>query len=105
MAWPPDGEKISKISLFVLAHLTNVTDGRTDGLSAIAELFVFENRPTFRVQKLNAINIYKSFTIIELSGRLLAGEVENDGLCSAVSTTPRSKLMRRECKKHNVTCR
>jgi len=31
MAWPPDGEKISKISLFVLAHLTNVTDGRTDG--------------------------------------------------------------------------
>jgi len=31
MAWLPDGEKISKISLFVLAQLTNVTDGRTDG--------------------------------------------------------------------------
>ena len=30
MAWLPDGEKISKISLFVLAQLTNVTDGRTD---------------------------------------------------------------------------
>ena len=28
--WLPDGEKISKISLFVLAQLTNVTDGRTD---------------------------------------------------------------------------
>jgi len=26
----PDGEKISKISLFVLAQLTNVTDGQTD---------------------------------------------------------------------------
>ena len=31
MAWLPDGEKISKISLFVLAQLTNVTVGRTDG--------------------------------------------------------------------------
>ena len=30
MAWLPDGEKISKISLFVLAQLTNVTDRRTD---------------------------------------------------------------------------
>ena len=27
----PDGEKISKISLFVLAQLTNVTDAQTDG--------------------------------------------------------------------------
>jgi len=27
----PDGEKISKISLFILAQLTNVTDRRTDG--------------------------------------------------------------------------
>ena len=26
----PDGEKISKISLFVLAQLTNVADGQTD---------------------------------------------------------------------------
>jgi len=31
MVWLPDGENISKISLFVLAQLTNVTDGRTDG--------------------------------------------------------------------------
>jgi len=31
MAWLPYGEKILKISLFVLAQLTNVTDGRTDG--------------------------------------------------------------------------
>ena len=30
MAWLPQGEKISKISLFVLAQLANVTDGRTD---------------------------------------------------------------------------
>ena len=31
MAWLPDGEKISKISLFVLVQLTNVTDRQTDG--------------------------------------------------------------------------
>ena len=30
MAWLPHREKISKISLFVLAQLTNVTDGQTD---------------------------------------------------------------------------
>ena len=30
MAWLPNGEKISKISLVVLAQLTNVTDRRTD---------------------------------------------------------------------------
>ena len=30
MAWLLDGEKISKISLFVLAQLTNVTDTQTD---------------------------------------------------------------------------
>jgi len=30
MAWL-DGEKISKIALFVLAQLTNVTEGQTDG--------------------------------------------------------------------------
>jgi len=31
MAWLPDGEKISKISLFILTQLTNVTDTHTDG--------------------------------------------------------------------------
>ena len=30
MVWLADGEKISKISLFVLAQLTNVTDRQTD---------------------------------------------------------------------------
>jgi len=30
MVWLPDGKKMSKISLFVLAQLTNVTDARTD---------------------------------------------------------------------------
>jgi len=30
MDWLPDGEKISKISLFVLAQLMNVTDAQTD---------------------------------------------------------------------------
>jgi len=31
MAWLPDREKISKICLFVLTQLTNVTDRQTDG--------------------------------------------------------------------------
>ena len=40
MAWLPDGGKISKISLFVLAQLTNVTDRQTDRhrMPAIAAL-------------------------------------------------------------------
>ena len=46
MAWLPDGENISKISLFVLAQLTNVTDRQTDGrtdrhrVTAIAALYI-----------------------------------------------------------------
>jgi len=31
IVWLPDGEKISKTSLFMLAQLTNVTDRQTDG--------------------------------------------------------------------------
>jgi len=31
MAWLPDGEKISKISLFVSTECTNVTDTDTHG--------------------------------------------------------------------------
>ena len=30
MVWPPDGENMSKISLFVFTECTNVTDGQTD---------------------------------------------------------------------------
>jgi len=33
MVWLPDGEKYSKMSVFVLAQLTNVTDGQTDTAS------------------------------------------------------------------------
>ena len=36
MDWLPDGEEISKICLFVLAQLTNVTDRRTDRHRATA---------------------------------------------------------------------
>ena len=38
----PDGEKMSKISLFVLAQLTNVSDAQTDGhrVTAIAALCI-----------------------------------------------------------------
>ena len=38
MAWLPDGEKSSKISLFVLAQFTNVTDGQTDGQTLHADI-------------------------------------------------------------------
>ena len=40
MVWLPDGKKISNISLFILAQLTNVTDRRTDRhrMPAIAAL-------------------------------------------------------------------
>ena len=31
MAWLPDGEKVSKITLFVFAQLMNMTDRRTPG--------------------------------------------------------------------------
>ena len=41
MAWLPDGEKISKISLFVLAQLTNVTDGQTDGQTPHAGIYPY----------------------------------------------------------------
>jgi len=42
MVWLPDGETISKISLFVLAQLTNVTDRLTDGhrVTAIVALCI-----------------------------------------------------------------
>jgi len=39
MVWLPDGVKISNISLFVLAQLTNVTDRRTDGRTPHADIY------------------------------------------------------------------
>ena len=51
MAWLPRGEKISKISLFVLAQLTNVTDGRTDtgtGITEIAALCIASHGKKWR---------------------------------------------------------
>jgi len=38
MAWLPESEKNSKISLFVLAQFTNVTDGRTDAQTPHADI-------------------------------------------------------------------
>ena len=43
MAWLPDGEKISKISLFVFAQLTNVTDRRTPG-DSIYRAYAYASR-------------------------------------------------------------
>jgi len=40
MAWLHDGEKNSKISLFVLTQLTNVTDRQADGQTPQARLCI-----------------------------------------------------------------
>jgi len=40
----PDGEKISKISLFVLAQLTNVADGLTDTGDSIYRVYAYASR-------------------------------------------------------------
>jgi len=39
MAWLPDGEKNSKISLFVLTQLTNVTDRQTNPHDGIGRAY------------------------------------------------------------------
>jgi len=41
MAWLPDSEKISKISLFVLAQFTNVADGQTDNACRHRPRFIY----------------------------------------------------------------
>ena len=50
MAWLPDGGKISSITLFVLAQLTNVTDGQTDRhrVTAIAALCIASHGKNWR---------------------------------------------------------
>jgi len=44
MAWLPDGEKISKISLVVSAQLTNVTDGQMGGHRVTANTTLMQHR-------------------------------------------------------------
>ena len=39
MAWLPHVEKISKIPLFVLEQVTNVTDGQTDRQTPYADIY------------------------------------------------------------------
>jgi len=53
MAWLPHGEKISKISLFFLAQLTNVTGRQTDGhrMPAIAALCISRAMHSIAQQK------------------------------------------------------
>ena len=74
MVWLPDGEKIFKISLFVLAQLTNVTDRRTDtGWQQRPRLYIasrgknwcaaqkYLDRPTWRRQKWRRNNVCNIF--------------------------------------------
>jgi len=60
MVWLPDGEKISKISLFVLAQLTNVTDGRTDGHRVTAYTALMHMHRAVKNDMLQRIKTYKS---------------------------------------------
>jgi len=53
MAWLPNGEKISKISLFVLAQLTNVTDRRTLRYVTLRDSYVYNGLCV--IVKLNVI--------------------------------------------------
>jgi len=51
MAWLPDSETISKISLFVLAQLTNVTDARTDGHRVTAYTALMHKHRAVKIEK------------------------------------------------------
>ena len=49
----PDGEKISKISLFVLAQLRNVTDRQTDGHRVTAYTALMHMHRAVKMKKLH----------------------------------------------------
>ena len=53
MASLPDGEKISKISLFVLAQLRNVTDRQTDGHRVTAYTALMHMHRAVKMKKLH----------------------------------------------------
>ena len=72
MAWLRRGEKNSKISLFVLAQLTNVTDRRTDRqrdahrMPAIAALCIASHgKNGNKTVNLNVKNFHRSLTTVE----------------------------------------
>ena len=62
MAWLPDGEKISKISLFVLTKLTNVTDTQTHGQTDTAS----RHRPRLCIAS-RAKRLLDGFVLLELT--------------------------------------
>jgi len=62
MAWLPDGEKSLKISLFVLAQLTNVTDDQTDGRTPDAgNSRAYPSIPFINTHKAAVIIKYKKY--------------------------------------------
>ena len=67
----PDGVKISKISLFVLAQLTNVTDAQTDGhrVTAIAALCIASHGKKRRATDHHTVQQYRYW----YTGRLWVG--------------------------------
>jgi len=54
MVWLPLGEKIAKMSLLILAQLTNVTDGQRDGQTpgdSIYRAYAYASRGKNRLDK------------------------------------------------------
>ena len=72
MAWLPDGEKISKISLFVLAQLTNVTDRRTDTACGNSRAYA-----QHRAAKTNEKPKWKTFTVDEHSEHSISQQTKS----------------------------
>ena len=73
LAWLPDGEKISKISLFVLTWSTNVTDARTDRRTpgdSIYRAYAYASRGKNRTATI--ILILHNFTNSQISLIILA---------------------------------
>ena len=87
MAWLPDGEKISKIFLVVLAQLTNATDGRTDGhrMPAIAALCIASHGKNRHFHVPQPTFLFPLETSLRLSRNMLHEWKENSMLSKSLA--------------------
>ena len=91
MAWLPDSEKISMISLFILAQLTNVTDRqkdkRTDGhrVTAIAALCIASYGKNRRFHVPQPTFLFPLETSLRLSRNTLHGWKDNSVLAKLLA--------------------
>jgi len=75
MMWLPDGEKISQISLFVLAQLTNVTDGRTD--TACRHTLDENTYRAYAYASRGKNHVHRAYTLRNNGNNLLAKKIRN----------------------------